>query len=206
MAHMFAELSGGPSGWLRSPLAKARAAGTPHDPTRLPLFDRLMGALRVVPRMEVPWGAARKGEARRTLAFFDAYFSNYIEGTELTVEQAVGIIFEARQPAQRAADAQDMLGLWQVVSDMDEMGTTPKTPDELLEILRRRHAMVMRDALRPNLGGLNRFATASVPRSSSPPKRSQGRCGRGSSALRRWTAVRPGCVHALPGRRSASVR
>ena len=27
LAHMFAELSGGPSGWLRSPLAKARAAG-----------------------------------------------------------------------------------------------------------------------------------------------------------------------------------
>ena len=144
LAHMFAELSGGASGWLRSPLAKARAAGTPYDPARLPLFDRLVGALRAVPRMEVPWGAGRQGEARRTLAFFDAYFSNYIEGTELTVDEAVGIVFEARQPAQRAAEAQDMLGLWHVVSDMDEMGTTPKTPDELLEILRRRHVMVMR--------------------------------------------------------------
>lgn len=149
---MFDELSGGVPGRLRSTLAKARAAGTPYSPLSIALCDRLVGALRSVPRPEVPWGTARKGLARDTLAFFEAYFSNYIEGTELTVDEAVGLIFKGQDPNPlHPADAHDMIGLWRIVSSEREMTRTPQTPDELLSLLRNRHAVAMegRPAIRP---------------------------------------------------------
>src|SRR3546814_3469105 len=82
-------------------------------------------------------------DARSTLAFFEAYFSNFIEGTEFEVEEAAAIVFRQAIPRERPADAHDILGTWRLVSDPIEMARTPADADELLDLLRRRHATLM---------------------------------------------------------------
>ena len=60
-----------------------------------------------------------------TLAFFEAYFSNFIEGTEFAVDEAADIAFRGAVPNERPADAHDVLGTWRIVSDTREMGPDP---------------------------------------------------------------------------------
>ena len=66
---------------LSAPAAKARAAGKAYDTDRVELFSILTEALirNILPNKmylhnERHWN--------NNLAFFEAYFSNYIEGTE----------------------------------------------------------------------------------------------------------------------------
>ena len=81
--------------------------------------------------------------AYNTFAFFESYFSNYIEGTEFEVEDARHII-ETRTPMPaRQADSHDMLGTYYIVSNRKEMAITPTSPDHLLEILQHRHRIMM---------------------------------------------------------------
>lgn len=134
---------------LASAQARARHAGTPYDPDRLQLFESLYRELRSIAPAPRP-APERDAEARRTLAFFEAYFSNFIEGTEFEVEEAVAIVFRKAIPRDRPADAHDILGTWQLVSDPVEMARTPASADELLDLLRRRHATLM--AARPDKG------------------------------------------------------
>ncbi len=61
------------------------------------------------------------GEPFYNLAFFDAYFSNFIEGTRFRVEDAREIVFEGKIPAQRPKDAHDVIGTYQVLSSRHEM-------------------------------------------------------------------------------------
>jgi hypothetical protein len=119
----------------------ARAAGRPYDPRRLDLFASLHSELLKVapaPRRD----PERPGEAPY-LPFFEAYFSNFIEGTEFEVDEAEAIVFEGRIPVDRPADAHDVLGTFRVVSDRAEMARTPRTFEEFVTFLRTRHARVM---------------------------------------------------------------
>lgn len=132
---------------LTSERAKARQSGTPYDPERIALFERLHGELhssapvtRVAPE--------RNAEGRATLAFFEAYFSNFIEGTEFDVDEAADIVFRNVIPRDRPEDAHDVLGTWQIVSDPVEMARTPRDYETLLTLLRNRHALLM--AARPD--------------------------------------------------------
>jgi hypothetical protein len=54
---------------------------------------------------------------RRLLPFYEAYFSNYIEGTEFTLDEAAAIVFAGDVPSDRPADAHGVLGTYEVVSD-----------------------------------------------------------------------------------------
>jgi hypothetical protein len=44
---------------------------------------------------------AKPGDDGLALPFFEAYFSNFIEGTEFAVDEAAAIIFENRIPKNR---------------------------------------------------------------------------------------------------------
>ncbi|MBI5783606.1 MAG: Fic family protein [Gammaproteobacteria bacterium] len=131
---------------LTSPAAKARARGVPYDSHRLELFTTLYGALK---RQVLPVRSAPKlsEEGLRNLAFFEAYFSNYIEGTEFVVEEAADIVFRNKPMPTRPADAHDILGTFRIVSNSQEMGRVPASTDELLDILKSRHAILL--AARP---------------------------------------------------------
>ena len=135
---------------LRSPLTQARRAGRPYDPVRLALFQTLHRALRDMPPSHRP-AAEREPEAAATLAFYDAYFSNFIEGTEFAVAEAADIVFRGRIPSERPADAHDVMGVWQIVSNDARMRLAPGNADAFVDVLRQRHAVVLagRPELRP---------------------------------------------------------
>ena len=132
------------------PVAQARRAGRPYDPARLAVFQTLHRALRDMPPSHRP-AAKREPEAAATLAFYDAYFSNFIEGTEFAVAEAADIVFRGRIPSERPADAHDVMGVWRLVSDDARMRSAPSNAAAFVNALRQRHAVVLagRPELRP---------------------------------------------------------
>jgi len=126
---------------LRSADALARAAGKPYDPDRIELFDTLFSALRKP--------AALLGEVANTatsvfnFAFFEAYFSNYIEGTTFTVEEATEIIFDGKLIAQRNEDSHDVLGTFKAITEEPFRSTPPTNEDEFLSWLRNCNELIL---------------------------------------------------------------
>lgn len=127
---------------MKSAVGKARVAGHPFDPDRIQLFETLFAALReTVPA--VRRSPERAGEANANLAFFEAYFSNFIEGTEFSVDEAREIVFDGVIPQERPDDAHDVIGTFRIVSDQTEMKNLPSDFDSFVDLLRRRHATIM---------------------------------------------------------------
>jgi hypothetical protein len=127
---------------LKSPIARAYAAGEPYDARRLPAFDSLFAYLRNHPLPSRPDRSA-KPPAYHNVAFFDAYFSNYIEGTEFPVDQAIRIVFEGERPANRPEDTHDVLGTYRLAADQDDMRRIPTDFDDFIRLLKRRHAAIL---------------------------------------------------------------
>jgi Fic/DOC family len=123
---------------IASPLGRAARAGEAWDDDRLTLFDALFAALHE----HVPV-TRRTGRLSPTFSFFEAYFSNFIEGTEFTVEEARQIVFEGTIPTDRPADAHDVLGTFDLVSDPTLRARTPRGPADLLSLLATFHARIM---------------------------------------------------------------
>ncbi len=134
---------------LSAPAAIARQKGRPFDPDRMALFQSLHAALRDHPPL-ARIAPARGPEGDATLAFFEAYFSNFIEGTEFAVEEAADIVFRGVIPNERPQDAHDVLGTWRIVSDAREITRTPESGEDLTRLLKARHAAIMES--RPDKG------------------------------------------------------
>jgi hypothetical protein len=139
---------------LSAPAAIARVAGRPYDSGRIETFQALLAGLRqweTVPRPSSTVG----GESERNLAFIDAYFSNYIEGTEFSMNEAIEIVFENRIPERRPQDAHDVLGTFRILSDSTEMGRSAvafsNDIEGFLAMIKNRHAAIMhaRPEMRP---------------------------------------------------------
>ena len=127
---------------LTSPTAIARKLGRPFDPDRMTLFQTLHRALRnLAPATRI--APERTPQAKSALAFFEAYFSNFIEGTEFAVHEAADIVFRGFIPRERPEDAHDVLGTWRIVSDDREMRRTPKDAAALQKLLQSRHAAIL---------------------------------------------------------------
>lgn len=140
------------SGVLMSSEAKAHAKGLPYDMQRLELFATLSQALRLA-IFPVVTDRHDSSSHRQNLAFFEAYFSNYIEGTEFEVEEAADIIFHQKIMPDRPLDAHDILGTFQLVSNTPLMQSQPTSPTELENMLKERHYTLMsaRTDKRPGL-------------------------------------------------------
>ena len=142
LENIIGALLGGRGVRLRAPAAAARQRGRPYDPERLELFQALHAELRATALRRRP-EPERGREAAAALAFYEAYFSNYIEGTEFTVQEAVDIVFRGDIPEDRPQDAHDVLGTWRIVSDRRGMARVPQKAGDSLELLRERHAAIM---------------------------------------------------------------
>lgn len=127
---------------LATPAGRARRAGRPFDPDRIRLFEKLHADLRAWPPTVRP-SPERDATARATLAFFEAYFSNFIEGTEFEVSEAADIVFRGVLPRERPEDAHDILGTWRIVSDDSELERLPSDARHFADLLRARHALIM---------------------------------------------------------------
>src|SRR5690606_22151060 len=131
-----------PSKILTSPIAVARALGNPYDKYRLELFEKLFVELQQQPYKDSP-DVNTENKAFRNFAFFEAYFSNYIEGTIFEIEEAKSIIQTETPIPNRDEDSHDILGTYKVVSNHKEMSTTPSNPDELVNIVQYRHQLLL---------------------------------------------------------------
>lgn len=138
-----------PSGSLLTPVLRAQAAGAPIDQRRIDAFATLIEALAATAPRTLP-DLVQDAPRRALLPFYEAYFSNYIEGTIFSLDEAAGIVFDRTIPVGRPADAHDIIGTYQVVSDPADLRQTPTDGDELVDLLQRRHATIM--ALRPDRG------------------------------------------------------
>lgn len=127
---------------LSSPLAKAMAFGKPYDPARLELFETLFRELK---NTEFPYHVEKNSTSTsfRNFAFFESYFSNYIEGTVFEIDEAKKIIQTNKPLPARNDDSHDVLGTYQLVSNRKEMQIIPTTPEEFLKIISFRHSILM---------------------------------------------------------------
>lgn len=144
-------LATGKSKNLRSPAAIARALGEPLDPDRVRLFENLYEELagKVFPAYK---DKNTTGKSYKTFAFFEGYFSNYIEGTEFTVNEAREIITSETPIPSRNEDSHDILGTYRIVADRKEMSVCPTSADQLLDLMRRRHAILLQSRASKNPG------------------------------------------------------
>jgi hypothetical protein len=120
----------------------ARQASLSYDQDRMRLFARLAESLRESAPQSRPVADPRDPRYA-FLPFFEAYFSNFIEGTEFELDEAVAVVYEGRQIPGRADDSHDLIGTYKVVGDLAEMTALPSTPAEFVELLRSRHATVL---------------------------------------------------------------
>lgn len=135
---------------LSSPIAVARAFGNPYDPKRLPLFEKLFVALKQQEFATQP-EKNTSNQSFRNFAFFEAYFSNYIEGTEFELEDAKRIIETDTAMPNRNEDSHDVLGTYKLVSNKTEMSITPTSPENMLDVLLYRHKVLLnaRTSMKP---------------------------------------------------------
>ena len=157
-------LLGTRKGKVSSSIAQARAAGEPFDASCLERMQLLFADLRIaLPRTLDSFTAE---DHFKNKAFFESYFSNYIEGTTFEVSEAEEIIFDKKIPASRPKDAHDVAGTFEIVSDQGEMRRTPNDFDELIQLLRARHERMLaqrpevapgRFKTEPNRAGETRF-------------------------------------------------
>ncbi|MFA6456262.1 MAG: Fic family protein [Bacteroidota bacterium] len=135
-------LSTKPSSLLKSNLALSRAAGMPYDKVRVELFHTLFTFLH---NQEFKDRAEENSTVQsfRNFAFFEAYFSNYIEGTVFEVDEAKRIVDTGVPLATRDGDSHDVLGTYQLVSDTKGLKNIPGSANEFLTLLQTRHGQLL---------------------------------------------------------------
>lgn len=125
---------------LKSLVARARAGGVPYDPDRIVRFKLLQQYLS---KKIFPQYPASTEDAWCNVSFFDAYFSNFIEGTEFDVDVAADIVFQNKPLLQRPKDSHDILGAYQLLGNKNEMQQCAASGDELVRLIKTRHAIMM---------------------------------------------------------------
>jgi len=117
------------------------ARGTPVDAERLRRFGLLADALRTIPVANCP-DRALLPMARTHAAFLESYFSNYVEGTRFSIEEAEGIVLHNQIVAARPKDSHDVLGVFKLIMDPHVRSSLPALID-ILDGLRERHRLML---------------------------------------------------------------
>jgi len=128
-------------GILQTEIGIAQAKGEPFDQNRLERFTAFAEYLKNLNLSKNNYTYNRS--SWRNLSFIESYFSNYIEGTEFTVEEAEKIVFEKEMINGRHIDSHDVLAHMDITSDMSEMKRVPTTPRELIDLLKIRHNLLL---------------------------------------------------------------
>ena len=164
---LFGQLSGQePSRSRAGALFRAVSLGRAWDERRVEMFDRACAELKNADAWGIPVALPASMEAEELafyetffahggkpstvaqfvpeeLPFYESYFSNYIEGTEFSLEEARQIIDTQQPPSSRPADGHDILGTYKCVTDPVGRSSTSDDVDELIEFLVLRHGTIM---------------------------------------------------------------
>ncbi|MDP2713130.1 MAG: Fic family protein [Solirubrobacteraceae bacterium] len=125
---------------LQSRAARAMRDGVAFDDRRIELFALLQQALLAQPPVQ---RLARPSDDPELLAFYESYFSNYIEGTRFTVSEAKMIVFDGVVPPTRPDDAHDIRSTYELIYPPEDHTRRPRTSDELIELLQQRHRILL---------------------------------------------------------------
>ena len=121
---------------------RAVVKGRAWDERRMGMFQRLAEGLNKYDDPDLPdWLPAEPSPGE--LPFFESYFSNYIEGTIFTVNEARHIVESQEPPATRAADGHDILGTHRCVVDPVGRKAVSEKPEEIVSHLCKRHETIM---------------------------------------------------------------
>ncbi|MBU2763890.1 Fic family protein [Acidithiobacillus caldus] len=128
-------------GALRTAEGHLVARGIPADSGALHRLGRLADALRGTPLPRFT-DAAAQDPARTHFAFLEAYFSNYVEGTRFSIEEAEQIALHNQIVVSRPKDSHDLLGVFHLILDLRFRSSLP-SPDDILEGLCERHRRML---------------------------------------------------------------
>lgn len=122
-----------------------RARAKPYDLDRVRLLEALALQLREVQTPDFRPAPDIRGNVQvlHTFAFMEAYFSNFIEGTEFEVDEARKIVFENLKIPRRQDDTHDILNTYRLVVDTHEMSRVPGSTNEFRELLKARHLAIL---------------------------------------------------------------
>ena len=130
---------------ISSQRLKARIGGAAFDAHRISLFEKLAETLgRHAP---LPRSAQDLQGRGKWSAFFESYFSNFIEGTEFGIDEAREIAIDGKVEQARPKDAHDVTATYRLASDQRDRILVPRSGEELIDILQNRHQLLM--AARP---------------------------------------------------------
>lgn len=137
-------------GVLISPFAISMAKKEPYDQNRINCFVKLKDYLE---KLDLPYQNYKySSRSWSNFAFFESYFSNYIEGTEFEISEAAKIVFQHTEINGRHEDSHDIRSVYELANDYQDMTITPETADEFFEILQRRHYLIMKERPDKNPG------------------------------------------------------
>lgn len=128
-------------GKLTTPAGVLAAKGTPADAERLGRLRRLADHLRTAPLPDFP-DVASEDPARTNFAFLESYFSNYVEGTKFSIEEAKGIALHNEIVPNRPKDSHDILGVFKLVLHPHFRSSLPP-PNGILDGLCERHKIML---------------------------------------------------------------
>lgn len=125
-----------------TPQGRARADGHPVDSACIGRLVKLVEFLQARAPFIVA-NADTSSDRSRAGAFMEAYFSNFIEGTEFAIGEAVEIVFEGRIPETRPADGHDVLGTYLQLMDLGDRSALRIDADAFIDEVQERHHNLM---------------------------------------------------------------
>lgn len=117
------------------------ASGTPTDAERLSRFGILADALRTIAIPDYK-DQATEEPARTHAAFLESYFSNYVEGTRFSIEEAQGIALHNAIVPNRPKDSHDILGVFKLILHPHFRSSLP-APVDILDGIKERHRLML---------------------------------------------------------------
>jgi len=140
-------------GRLRTRQGKLVAQGTPEDSERMARFELLATALRsaVLPTIS---DVAPGGDAKVHFALIESYFSNYVEGTKFSIEEAEGIVLRNAIIPGRPKDSHDVLGVFNQAMRAGTRDSVPPPDAAFVAGLQERHRTMLERRPEANPGEL----------------------------------------------------
>ncbi|GAA0993944.1 Fic family protein [Subtercola frigoramans] len=129
----------GPTVATGSRALSAAQRGESFDSARVALFRQVAADLQRMPLVQRFVDDVARSSY---VPFYEAYFSNYIEGSTLTVDEAKRVVFDDADVG-KPEDAHDIRSTWEIVSSHAEMSQEFTIADEFMDALRDRHRVMM---------------------------------------------------------------
>jgi len=120
-------------------------------------FEMLATALRtaVLPSIQ---DVAPEGDAKLHFAFIESYFSNYVEGTKFSIEEAEGIVLRNAIVPGRPKDSHDVLGVFNQALRAGTRDSVPAPDAAFVAGLQERHRAMLERRPEANPGELKTAA------------------------------------------------